>query len=177
MVLVPAVSTPWFSVRREQVSDIEAIDVVTRKAFASHPHSNQTEHFIVKALLGAGALSVSLVAQADGFVIGHAAASAVQVAGRALGWFGLGPVSVAPAHQHRGVGSTLVRAVLTELQASGAAGCVLLGEAAFYRRFGFIQNPDLLLPGVPPEHFMSLAWRPPVPSGEVSYHRAFGAVA
>lgn len=64
-----------------------------------------------------------------------------------------------------------------ERQSNGAAGCVVLGDPAFYRRFGFVQNPSLLLPGVPPDHFMALAWLAPVPHGEVSYHGAFNAVA
>lgn len=170
-------NVPQFSIRRERLCDIEAIDAVIREAFANHPFSNQSEHFIVKALRNANALAVSLVAEAGNSVIGHVAASPVQVAGKSLGWFGLGPVSVASGHQRRGVGSALVRAALAELQANGAAGCVLLGDPAFYRRFGFLQEPGLRLPGVSPEHFMSLAWLSPVPSGEVSYHVAFEVVA
>lgn len=168
---------PPFSIRSERTSDVDAIDAVTREAFAHQPYSNQTEHFIVRALRSAHALTVSLVAEAAGFVIGHVAASPVQVAGTFQGWFGLGPVSVASALQRQGVGSALVRAALSELQANGAAGCVLLGNPAFYRRFGFVQNSSLVLPGVPPEHFMCLAWLTPAPSGEVSYHAAFNAVA
>jgi putative acetyltransferase len=168
---------PPFSIRSERTSDVDAIDAVTREAFAHQPFSNQTEHFIVKALRSADALTVSLVAEAAGSVIGHVAVSPVQVASKFRGWFGLGPVSVAAALQRKGVGSSLVRAALSELQANGAAGCVLLGNPAFYRRFGFLQNPRLVLPGVPPEHFMCLAWLSPAPFGEVSYHGAFNAVA
>jgi putative acetyltransferase len=164
-------------VRSERAVDVAAIDAVTREAFANHPFSNQTEHLIVRSLRSAAALTVSLVAEAEGVVIGHAAASPVQVSGERLGWFGLGPVSVAPAFQRQGVGSKLVQATLAELHAKGAAGCVLLGDPAFYRRFGFIQHPSLHLPGAPAEHFMALAWRSPVPSGDVSYHAAFNAVA
>jgi putative acetyltransferase len=137
---------PQFSVRSERGPDVEAIDAVTRQAFANHPFSNQTEHLIVLALRNAGALTVSLVAETQGEVIGHVAASPVQIAGQSLGWFGLGPVSVATARQGHGVGSALVRAALAELQAVAAAGCVLLGNPVFYRRFGFVQNPSLASP-------------------------------
>ena len=168
---------PQFSIRGECDSDVAAIDAITRQAFANHPSSRQTEHLIVLSLRNAHALTVSLVAEVGGNVVGHVAASPVQVAGQSLGWFGLGPVSVAPAHQRQGVGSALVRAALVELQAKGAAGCILLGNPAFYRRFGFVQDPSLVLPGAPAEHFMALPWLLPVPSGEVSYHAAFSAVA
>jgi len=166
-----------FSIRGELESDVDAIDAVTRQAFANHPFSRQAEHLIVLSLRNANALTVSLVAEVEGKVIAHVAASPVQIEGKSLGWFGLGPVSVASAHQRQGVGSALVRAALAELRAKGAAGCVLLGNPAFYRRFGFIQNPRLCFPGAPPEHFMALAWLTPVPVGEVAYHGAFDAVA
>lgn len=165
------------TIRSEHVSDVDAIDAVTRQAFASHPFSNHTEHLVVRALRAADALSVSLVADTFGSVIGHIAASPVHIAGQFSGWFGLGPVSVAGAHQRQGVGSALVRAALADLQVKGAAGCVLLGNPAFYRRFGFNQDPGLTLADARAEHFMCLAWRLPVPSGEVSYHVAFSAVA
>jgi putative acetyltransferase len=112
------------SIRSERDSDVGAIDTVTREAFASQPFSNQTEHLIVQSLRSAGALTVSLVAEVGGAVIGHIAASPVVVAGEQRSWFGLGPVSVASAHQRQGIGSALVRAALAKLQAIGAAGCV-----------------------------------------------------
>ena len=57
----------------------------------------------------------------------------------------------------------------------GAAGCVLLGEPAFYGRFGFKAEPQLRLPGVPPEYFQALAFGPSRPQGTVAYHAAFDA--
>jgi len=50
---------------------------------------------------------------------------------------------------------------------------VLVGEPAFYSRFGFRAVPTLLLPGVPAEYFQALALHGRVPHGEVSYHEAF----
>lgn len=164
------------TIRSEVPLDAGAIDTITRAAFEGHPLSRQTEHFIVRALRGADALSASLVAVLDGAVIGHVAVSPVRVGGQMLGWFGLGPVSVVPAYQRKGVGSALVRAVLERLTTTGAGGCVLLGDPAYYGRFGFAKATGLHLAGVPEDHFLSLAWAEPVPAGEVTYHPAFNAV-
>jgi predicted N-acetyltransferase YhbS len=168
---------PLFSVRNERPSDIGGINVITQEAFANQLFSNQAEHLIVQRLRKAEALTVSLVADSAGSVIGHVAASPVQIAGEFIGWFGVGPLSVALSYQRQGIGSALLRAALAELQANGAAGCVLLGDPAFYCRFGFVRNPKLFLPGASSDHFMSLAWITPIPSGEVAYHDAFNAVA
>ena len=166
-----------FSIRPEHPSDLAAITTVTRDAFADHPKSSHTEHFIVNALRNANALTVSLVAEAAGAVIGHVAVSPVQVAGAFQAWYGLGPVSVAPPQQQQGVGSALIRAALAQLQTQGAGGCVLLGRPQYYHRFGFAPIAGLVLPGVPPDHFMGLAWRLPAPVGVVDYHDAFKATS
>lgn len=129
----------------------------------------------MRALRGAGQLSVSLVAEADGAVVGHVAASPVTLSGGERGWYGLGPVSVTPAWQGRGIGSRLVRQALDVLRARGAAGCVVLGEPGYYGRFGFAAAPALVLPGVPPAYFQALAFAGAVPAGTVAYHAAFTA--
>jgi len=156
----------------EMPGDRDAIFTVTQAAFKDHPHSQQTEGHIVDALRRAGALTLSLVARHDEHVIGHIAFSPVLVSDGAPRWYGLGPVSVAPAFQRQGIGATLIRDGLARLEAMGAAGCVVLGEPAYYTRFGFAAEPALTYPGVPPEFFMALAFDEPA-CGQVSYHAAF----
>lgn len=162
-------------IRPERASDEALIADVIRQAFLDHPHSSHTEHFIVAALRREGALTLSLVAEQAGDVVGHVALSPVTVSDGEDGWFGLGPVAVLPSWQGRGIGHALVEEGLARLRAKGAAGCVLLGEPAYYGRFGFKYDPRLVLPGVPPSFFLSLAFGPCVPQGEVSYHAAFEA--
>lgn len=163
-----------FVIRDEAPGDEAAIDRVTQAAFRDHPFSRQIEHRIVRGLREAGALRLSLVATLDGNVAGHVAFSGVTIGGAELGWWGLGPVSVAPERQRSGIGSALVRGGLRRLAERGSPGCVVLGEPAYYRRFGFAPQPGLVLPGPPPDHFMAIAWQGPVPQGEVAYHAAFG---
>lgn len=164
-------------IRPEGPDDAQAIDRVTVAAFATTPHTDHTEHFIVRALRAADALTVSLVAEADGKVVGHVAVSPVAITDGSPDWFGLGPISVLPAAQGRGIGSALMVEALQRLRNRPAAGCVLLGDPAFYRRFGFRPVAGLALPGVPAEYFLALAFGNAFPQGNVAYHPAFKATA
>lgn len=162
-------------IRPEIPSDAKAIREVTQAAFATAEHSSGTEGAIVDALRQARAMTISLVAEADGVVIGHIAFSPVTVDGRNEGWFGLGPVSVNPDLHGKGIGSRLVHAGLNLLEANGARGCVVLGDPHLYMRFGFEPNPRVHYEGVPPEYFMAKVFEFPVPEGSVAYHPAFDA--
>jgi putative acetyltransferase len=166
-------------IRPEAPGDHAAIRAINIAAFSGHPFSRQTEHLIVEALREAGALTLSLVAEADGEpqgeVVGHIAFSCATIGGRDLGWYLLGPVAVLPGLQRCGTGSALVRAGIDALQGLGAQGCVLVGEPAFYTRFGFRQALCLSYPGVPPEYVLCLTLAGGEPKGDVEHHAAFAA--
>ena len=162
-------------IRNETAADVPVIEAVTSAAFLNAPHTSHTEQFIVNALRRAGKLTISLVADVEATVVGHVAVSPVSISSGALGWFGLGPISVMPEHQRRGVGSRLMREALRILREQGAAGCVLLGEPEYYSRFGFQADPNLILPEVPAEYFQAIAFGSGRPHGIVSYHEAFSA--
>ncbi|MGB3875600.1 MAG: N-acetyltransferase [Shinella zoogloeoides] len=159
--------------RPERDGDIDAIRALTERAFRTAPHADGTEHLIIDRLRAAGALTLSLVAEEGGAVVGHVAFSPVSVSDGSAGWYGLGPISVDPSRQGGGIGSRLVREGLARLEALGAAGCVLLGDPAYYGRFGFEPDPRLTLDGVPPEYFMRVAFSPVYGEGTVSYHPGF----
>ncbi|RPE75797.1 GNAT family N-acetyltransferase [Vulcaniibacterium tengchongense] len=163
-------------IRTETEADHAAIDAVLAAAFAGAPGHGEVERRIVRALRAAGALTLSLVADIDGRVAGHVAFSPVAI-GDAAGWYGLGPLAVAPADQGHGVGGALVRAGLVELERLRAAGCVVLGDPGYYGRFGFAVRPGLRYPGVPSEYFMALPLdeHAMLPQGEARYHAAFAA--
>lgn len=162
-------------IREETAADHGAITEVTVAAFRTLEISHQTEHFIVEALRAAGALVVSLVAEADGSVIGHAAFSPVSISDGAGDWYGLGPVSVLPVRQRQGVGAALIRRGLARLRELGAEGCCLVGHPAYYGRFGFVNPVGLTLAGVPPEVFFALSFSGRLPRGEVRFHEGFRA--
>jgi putative acetyltransferase len=160
-------------IHTERAQDHDAIAELTTKAFAAAEHSDGTEAEIVAALRDAGALTLSLVALEGEEIVGHVAFSPVTIAGEYCEWFGLGPVSVRPDRQARGIGSALIRQGLDELRARGAAGCVVLGSPAYYKRFGFENDDALRYEGAPPEYFMRLTFDDAVPAGRVEYHPSF----
>jgi len=162
-------------IRDEKSSDIEAIGAVTKAAFADCRYGEHTEQFIILALRKAGALSVSLVAEDEGCVVGHIAFSPVKIGGRQCGWYGLGPISVLPELQRQGIGKALMREGLERLEAMGAKGCMLVGEPKYYERFGFRNRAGLVLEGVPEENFVALAFGDDEACGAVEFHEGFGA--
>jgi putative acetyltransferase len=162
-------------IRDETKADAAAITEVTAAAFASMEISSHTEQFIVEALRSAGALTVSLVAEMDGQVVGHIAFSPVTISDGAEAWYGLGPVSVLPDLQRMGIGKALIQEGLERLKAMKARGCCLVGHPEYYRKFGFENTPGLGLEGVPAEVFFAQAFDGAYPRGNVTFHQAFGA--
>jgi putative acetyltransferase len=113
-------------IRKEKRSDIEAITQVTISAFQTLPISNHTEQFIIKALRTAGALTLSLVAEIEGRVVGHVAFSPVIMSDGTKDWYGLGPVSVLPEYQKQGIGKSLINEGLSLLKQLGDKAVFLL---------------------------------------------------
>ena len=161
--------------RKETAADIEAITEVTIAAFKNHPISNQTEQFIIKALRAAGALTISLVAEIDGQIVGHIALSPVTVSDGATGWYGLGPISVLPEYQRQGIGQALINEGLALLKDIGGQGCALVGDPNYYKRFGFRNYPELVHEGVPQEVFLVLPFTEKIAKGIVAFHEGFKA--
>jgi putative acetyltransferase len=160
-------------IRPEHSADAPIIGALITAAFKTAPHSSGTEAAIVDGLRAAGALGLSLVALVDGAIVGHVAFSPVRIDGRPTTWFGLGPVCVRPDRQRTGIGGQLIRTGLDRLKERGAGGCVLLGDPAYYRRFGFRGDTRLRYSHAPAEFFQRLAFAGPVPAGLVEYHGAF----
>jgi putative acetyltransferase len=164
-----------FLIRDETPQDAAAITEVTALAFETLGISNHTEQFIVEALRAAGALTVSLVAEMDGRVVGHIAFSPVTISDGTDRWYGLGPVSVLPELQRMGIGKALIWEGLSRIKALGARGCCLVGHPQYYRKFGFDNAPGFNYEGVPPEFFFTLAFDGHQPQGTVTFHEGFNA--
>ena len=162
------------TIRPEGSGDAVAIHELTKAAFAGTPHSDGSEPHIVDALRRDGDLALSLVGEDGAAIVGHIAASPVAISDGSTRLFGLGPVSVSPERQGEGIGSALVRRAVADLRSGGARGLVVLGDPAFYARFGFEHDPALRYPGPPPKYFQFLLLEGQAPRGEVRYALAFG---
>jgi putative acetyltransferase len=162
-------------IRNEEESDIEAILQITKAAFQNHPYSHQTEQFIITALRKANALTISLVAQFGKKVVGHIAFSPISISDGSLGWYGLGPISVLPEFQRKGVGKSLIREGLSRLKAAGAKGCILVGDPGYYKPLGFENSPGSIIDGVPQENILTYPFDENKIRGVVSFHEAFAA--
>ena len=168
-------TTQKILIRDEAGNDAKVIAEVTVAAFDSLEISNHTEQFIVEALRSAGALTVSLVAEVDGHVVGHIAFSPVTISDGSNNWYGLGPVSVLPLYQRMGIGKALIQEGLSRLKELGAKGCCLVGHPQYYRKFGFENVAGLVVEGVPEEVFFALSFDGRFPQGNVSFHEGFKA--
>jgi putative acetyltransferase len=166
---------PKIVIRNETPDDIDAIREITVAAFKTLAVSNHTEQFIIEALREAKALTVSLVAEEDGRIVGHIAFSPVSMSDGTHGWYGLGPVSVLPEHQKKGIGKKLIKEGLSRLRELNAKGCCLVGHPEYYRKFGFKNVSGLVHEGVPPEVFFALSFDGYIPQGTVDFHEAFKA--
>ena|ERR1700733_2756040 len=123
-------------VRSADVDDRDAVLGVVAAAFTSPGYDPRDEVDIVVRTwdLDACPAGFELVALAD-CIIGHVMAAVGDLAGRPA--IGIAPLSVAPDHQRQGVGSALMTELLARVEAAGWPFALLLGDPAYYRRFGF----------------------------------------
>jgi putative acetyltransferase len=174
-------------VRDESEADVTAVRQLNESAFG-----RPEEASLVDALRASAHPRVSLVACEGGEVVGHiffspvsiepdesVGAAAVAATGAALG---LAPMAVLPQHQHRGIGSRLVREGLRACLSLGCEVAVVLGHPEYYPRFGFVPASRLGLRceyDVPDEVFMATELTPGALEGVrglVKYHPAFAEV-
>ena len=126
-------------IRNETPDDRPAVREVNERAFG-----RPKEAVLVDMLRSANKALVSLVALDQGRVIGHILFSAIPVAAAPENFsgVGLGPMSVLPEFQNKGIGSRLVREGLKACKRNGYDAVVVLGHTKFYPRFGFLKAKD-----------------------------------
>ena len=159
-------------IRRERPGDEPGIRTVNLAAFPT-----DAEARLVDCLRAAGSLTVSMVADLDGRIVGHAAFSPVTAANGALG-IGLGPVAVLESHRRHGLAAQIIRAGLESSRAAGFTWAVVLGGPAYYGRFGFAVASRFGLSDTydAAPYFQAMSLIPdglPIGAGVVRYHAAF----
>jgi putative acetyltransferase len=165
-----------YTIRPEAPGDERTIYDLVQRAFAPMPFSEGDEQDLVDLLRERGELTLSLVAvNPAGTIIGHVAFSPATIDQAACDWYQMAPVAVCPTLQHRGVGSALIREGIGQLRQGGANGVAVVGNPAYYERFGFA-----VLPGLAPlsEHdapyFRAMVLAGDAPHGTLRYASAFG---
>ncbi|AKU18791.1 hypothetical protein VV02_09810 [Luteipulveratus mongoliensis] len=128
--------------RAERASDQAAVRRVVADAFADE--GSQVAAFLDAMRASTHWVDLSFVAEDDSEVIGHISFSTCWLDTRRelLEVLTLSPVSVAPEHQGRGVGSGLIRWALAGLQDMSWPMIVLEGAPRYYGRFGFLPGEE-----------------------------------
>ena len=116
-------------VRSEKLDDRSAIREIVVEAFGGAQEAE-----LIDGLRGAGVLAISLVAEIDGRVCGHVAVSHLKSPSRTLA---LAPLAVTNTRRRQGVGAALVRRAIDIAKVEGSEMIFVLGDPAYYRRFGF----------------------------------------
>jgi putative acetyltransferase len=161
-------------IRPEQPADESAIFAVHAAAFPSDAEAKLVDH-----LRAAGRLTISLVAEDAGQIVGHIAFTPVTLPGTRDA-LGLAPVAVIPARQRQGIGSELIREGLAAAASLATEFVVVLGHPTYYPRFGFQRAADFGLQNEygADEAFMVREFRSgalPPDGGLVQYAPEFGA--
>ena len=147
--------------RAAEPRDEAAIRAVHISAF---PTADEAD--LVEALGREGDAIISLVAERGGEIIGHVLLSRMAVSGDGRGYraLGLAPLAVRPGARREGVGSALVRAALDRAAGTGEELVFVLGDPAYYGRFGF--SAECAAPFASPyagPHLMALRLRGDLP--------------
>jgi putative acetyltransferase len=121
-------------VRPEGGADAEGIRAVHRAAFG-----RDDEGRLVDALRRAGVVIASVVAVADGQIVGHALFSTVWIDSKAgsLPVASLAPMAVRPERHREGIGTALASAGIQRCVEAGCSAVIVVGHPAYYPRFGF----------------------------------------
>ncbi len=156
------------TLKPERPQDGAAIEALLDHAFGA----NRQERTVYKLRIGQPVAALSIVARADGDLVGSLRFWQVAI-DRGVGAVLLGPLAVEPHMQGRGIGKALVAHGLRQAAKAGFGLCLVSGDPAYYRPFGFVAADPLglALPGpVTPGHFqvkeLSPGWLA-LASGEV----------
>jgi putative acetyltransferase len=160
-------------IRSERPADDAAIHHLTLEAFEPMPFSDGSEAPIIRALRQSGDLTVSLVAEDEGAIVGHIAFSPVTIGGVHHGWYGLGPISVRRDRQRQGIGKALIARGLELLKAQGARGVALIGNPEIYGRAGFESDGLLAYGDLDRRLVQRRILAGPAPRGELKFAPAF----
>lgn len=168
-------------IRRERAEDADRVRVVHTQAFApAYEEGRPPEPGLVDDLRQSTAWidQLSLVAERDETIVGHACCTRAHLLPGDRPVLGLGPIGVLPEWQRGGVGAALMHATIAAADARDEPLIVLLGHPEYYPRFGFVPAADFgvtppVAEWVPAFFARKLATYGPALTGEFRYAKPF----
>nr|WP_321459302.1 N-acetyltransferase [uncultured Cohaesibacter sp.] len=130
-------------IRRETAADFDAIMNVTLAAAKQHQIGQQNGYQTLTALRRSGQLTLSLVAEIEGTIVGHVAFCPVHVSGGDKGWYALGLMSVLPECQSQGIRKALIAEGIEMLRAMHGKGVAIVGDPDYFGPLGFMTAPQM----------------------------------
>lgn len=161
------------TIRTEEESDQRQIWEITKSAFEGKAYAGGDEQDLIDRLRDQGLLVVSLVATDDSKIIGQISFSPATISSDIGKWYALGPVSVLPVYQCKGIGGLLIENGIERLKELEAWGCILTGDTRYYSRHGFELAGQHCPENEPRENFMLRAIGGKKPDGVFSFHQSF----
>lgn len=117
-----------------QLRPLQPDDITPVSALLATAFDSPLEAQLVAQLRGDGDMALELVACVDGHPYGYIAFCKLY---EPEGWLSLSPVAVSASKQGQGIGSDLIRYGLDHARQAGAQAITVLGDPAYYTRFGF----------------------------------------
>jgi len=133
-------------IRLEEEKDYRQVEEVTKLAFSEPDRIERGqigcpyEHWMVNELRKRdGICELSLVAEAEGDIVGHIICSKAEVRTEdvKLPVLNIGPISVLPGYQRKGIGKTLIQSMIEKATGLGYGAILFFGRPEYYPQFGF----------------------------------------
>lgn len=154
---------PLMTIRQATPEDFDVIYSLVQTAFQTAKVSDGDEQdFVLKLRKGRYIPELELVAEENGVLIGHImlTGASIRENGGGFDTLILAPLSVALEWRAKGVGAALIREALAKATSLGHSSAVLIGDPAYYGRFGFHAIPSITYPGVPGEYTLACELAP-----------------
>ena len=145
------------TIRDEIAADVPAREALLDRCLGERRTAKSSERLREGRLPAEG---LALTAERDGVVVATVRLWHIEAGGKAA--LLLGPLAVAPELQGEGLGRAMMREAIWRAACRGHGAVLLVGDAAYYERFGFSGDltRDLAMPGpVERERFLGLELR------------------
>lgn len=134
--------------RHPTSADQTALSILLVSSFGQSNEWN-----LVQRLRAEGSVAEEILAEDEHGLVGHVCLSRLDAP---EGWLALGPVAVRTEDQRKGIGSELIRHALDRARQAHAQAVVVVGDPAYYHRFGFVFGGPATIHTPYPEEYTGL---------------------